>query len=46
MLKTDSLIFYGYIKYFTAEQILQCCVVKGKYMVRDMVSKNRRSSAQ
>ena len=28
MLKTDSLIFQGYVKYFTAEQILWCCVEK------------------
>ena len=28
MLKTDSLIFKGNIKYFTAQQILWCCVEK------------------
>ena len=28
MLKTDSLIFKGNIKYFTVRQILCCCVEK------------------
>ena len=28
MLKTDSLIFYGNVKYFTAQQILWCWIEK------------------
>ena len=28
MLKTDSLLFLGNVKYFTAQQIVWCCVEK------------------
>ena len=40
MLKTDSLIFSGNIKYFTSQQVLWCCLEQIWQV------KNRRLSAQ